>query len=67
MFRTFACSTAMPLLQLTEEQIQTWTRAQKDQWWFENVYRGDLPQLTFRSALTGFLPGGILSATALYQ
>ena len=56
----------MPLLQLTDEQIRTWTRAQKDRWWFENVYRGDLPQLTFRSALTGFLLGGVLSATALY-
>ena len=42
------------------------TRAQKDQWWFDNVYRGDMPQLTIRSALTGFLLGGILAATALY-
>jgi OPT family oligopeptide transporter len=56
----------MALPQLTEEQIQTWTRAQKDRWWFENVYRGDVPQLTVRSALTGFFLGGILSATALY-
>ncbi len=56
----------MPLLQLSEEQIRTWTRAQKDRWWFENVYRGDIPQLTFRSALTGFILGGVLSATALY-
>jgi hypothetical protein len=51
---------------LTDEQIQTWTRAQKDRWWFENVYRGDLAQLTLRSAVTGFLLGGMLSATALY-
>ena len=56
----------MPLPQLTEEQIRTWTRAEKDRWWFENVYRGDVPQLTFRSAITGFLLGGILTATALY-
>ena len=56
----------MALKQLTEEQIQTWTRGQKDRWWFEHVYRGNLPQLTFRSAVTGFLLGGILSATALY-
>ena len=56
----------MPLPQLTEEQTRTWTRAQKDHWWFESVYRGDLPQLTLRSAITGFLLGGILSATALY-
>jgi len=56
----------MALLHLTEEQIRTWTRAQKDTWWFENVYRGDMPQLTLRSAITGFLLGGLLAATALY-
>jgi OPT family oligopeptide transporter len=56
----------MPLAQLSDEQIRTWTRAQKDRWWFENVYRGNVPQLTLRSAFTGFLLGGILSATALY-
>lgn len=56
----------MPLPQLTDEQIRTWTRAQKDRWWFENVYRGDVPQLTLRSAVTGFFLGGVLSATALY-
>ena len=56
----------MALPQLTEEQIRNWTRAQKDRWWLENVYRGDVPQLTFRSAVTGFFLGGILSATALY-
>jgi hypothetical protein len=47
----------MALQQLSEEQIRTWTRAQKDEWWFKNIYRGDMPQLTFRSALTGFLFG----------
>lgn len=56
----------MALQELTEEQIRTWTRAQKDLWWLQNVYRGDMPQLTIRSALTGFLLGGVLSATALY-
>jgi uncharacterized oligopeptide transporter (OPT) family protein len=56
----------MALLQLDEEQIRTWTRAQKDEWWFKNVYRGEMPQLTVRSALTGFLLGGVLAATALY-
>ncbi len=56
----------MALQQLSEEQIKHWTRAQKDEWWFRNIFRGDMPQLTFRSALTGFTLGGILSATALY-
>src|SRR5688500_7173187 len=56
----------MALVQLTDEQTRTWTREEKDRWWFENIYRGDLPQLTIRSGLTGFLLGGILSATNLY-
>ena len=56
----------MALQQLSDEQIRTWTRTQKDEWWFKQVYRGDMPQLTFRSAMAGFWLGGILSATALY-
>jgi uncharacterized oligopeptide transporter (OPT) family protein len=61
------CKTdTMALQQLTEEQIRTWTRREKDEWWLKNVYRGDMAQLTFRSALTGFLLGGVLAATALY-
>ena len=56
----------MALLQLTEEQVRTWTREQKDAWWLENVFRGDMPQLTVRSAATGFLLGGVLAATAMY-
>ena len=54
------------LLSLTEEQIRTWTLEQKDRWWLENVFKGDMPQLTLRSALTGMLLGGILSLTNLY-
>ena len=56
----------MAIESLTEEQVRTWTRAQKDRWWLQNVYRGDMPQLTFRAALTGFILGGLLSATNLY-
>lgn len=56
----------MAIEQLTDEQIRTWTRAQKDEWWFTKIFRGDMPQLTFRSGLTGFLLGGVLSATGLY-
>ncbi len=56
----------MALLQLTEQQIREWTRQQKDAWWFQNVFRGDMAQLTLRSALTGFVLGGVLSATGLY-
>lgn len=51
---------------LSEEEIRTWTREQKDRWWLDQVYRGDMPQLTIRAAITGFLLGGILSATNLY-
>src|SRR5689334_12437379 len=56
----------MALKQLDEEQVRSWSREQKDRWWLENVYRGDMPQLTLRSGLTGFLLGGVLAATALY-
>ncbi len=49
---------SMALQHLTDEQVATWSREQKDQWWLTNVYRGDMPQLTFRAALTGFLLGG---------
>src|SRR5579863_746734 len=56
----------MALQQLSDQQIRTWTRAEKDDWWFRNVYRGNLPQLTIRSGVTGFLLGGVLAATSLY-
>ncbi|MFN7021463.1 MAG: OPT/YSL family transporter, partial [Phycisphaerales bacterium] len=56
----------MAIPHLTEEQIRTWTREQKDQWWFTNVFRGNMPQLTLRSGLTGFILGGLLSMTNLY-
>jgi len=56
----------MAIPQLTEAQVREWTREQKDRWWLDNVYRGDMPQLTVRSAVTGFLLGGVLAATALY-
>lgn len=56
----------MAIPQLTEEQIRTWSREQKDRWWFTSVFRGQMPQLTLRAALTGFVLGGLLSATNLY-
>ncbi|QOJ00271.1 MAG: OPT/YSL family transporter [Phycisphaeraceae bacterium] len=56
----------MAIKQLTDEQVRTWSREQKDRWWLENVFRGSMPQLTLRSALTGFFLGGMLSATNLY-
>jgi uncharacterized oligopeptide transporter (OPT) family protein len=56
----------MALQQLSDEQIRTWSRAKKDDWWFKNVYRGNVPQLTIRSGLTGFFLGAVLAATGLY-
>src|SRR5687768_11585524 len=56
----------MAIKQLTDEQTATWSRLEKDRWWYDNVYRGDMPQLTVRAAITGFLLGGVLAATALY-
>ncbi|MDZ4756392.1 MAG: OPT/YSL family transporter [Phycisphaerae bacterium] len=56
----------MALPQLNEEQVRTWTPEEKDRWWLANVFRGDMPQLTLRAAITGFLLGGVLCATNLY-
>lgn len=56
----------MALKQLTDNQVRTWTLEQKDRWWFENIWRGNMPQLTLRSAVTGMMLGGVLSLTNLY-
>jgi len=56
----------MAIPTLTPEQINSWSREEKDRWWLANVFRGNMPQLTLRSAITGFLLGGVLSATNLY-
>ncbi|WP_437669007.1 OPT family oligopeptide transporter [Sorangium sp. So ce131] len=56
----------MAIKQLTPEQIQTMSLEEKDTWWLKNVYRGDMPQLTWRSAVTGMLLGAFLSLTNLY-
>src|SRR5215469_16708799 len=56
----------MAIHELNEEQIRTWSLEEKDRWWLENVFRGDMPQLTLRSALTGMGLGAILSLTNIY-
>ncbi len=56
----------MELKELTPEQVRDWTLEQKDRWWLSEVYRGNMPQLNLRSALTGMLLGGVLSLTNLY-
>jgi uncharacterized oligopeptide transporter (OPT) family protein len=57
---------AVAIQELDAEQIRTWSLEEKDRWWLENVFRGDMPQLTLRSALTGMALGGILSLTNIY-
>ncbi|HEX5445483.1 MAG TPA: OPT family oligopeptide transporter [Pirellulales bacterium] len=56
----------MPIHELTDEEIRTWSLEQKDRWWLETVFRGDMPQLTLRSALTGMALGAVLSLTNIY-
>ena len=56
----------MAIHELTEEQVRTWSLEEKDRWWLANVYRGAMPQLTIRSAITGMMLGGLLSLTNLY-
>lgn len=56
----------MPIQHLTDEEVLTWSLEKKDRWWLEKVYKGNMPQLTLRSALTGMILGGALSLTNLY-
>jgi uncharacterized oligopeptide transporter (OPT) family protein len=56
----------MAVYELTEEQTRTMTVEEKDRWWLENVYQGDVPQMTVRVVICGFLLGGALSITNLY-
>jgi uncharacterized oligopeptide transporter (OPT) family protein len=56
----------MALPELTPEQVRTWTLEQKDTWWREHVFKGDMPQLTLRAGITGMVLGGVLSLTNLY-
>ncbi|KYF79171.1 hypothetical protein BE17_46510 [Sorangium cellulosum] len=56
----------MAIKQLTPEQVHTMSLEEKDAWWLRNVYRGDMPQLTWRSGITGMLLGAFLSLTNLY-
>jgi uncharacterized oligopeptide transporter (OPT) family protein len=56
----------MAVHELTDEQVRTLSLKEKDEWWLKNVYQGDMPQLNWRSALTGMVLGGILSLTNLY-
>ncbi len=56
----------MAIKQLSEEQAHSMTVEEKDRWWLENVYQGDVPQMTVRVVISGFLLGGLLSITNLY-
>src|SRR5256714_10282000 len=57
---------SVAIQELNDEQIRTWSLEQKDRWWLEQVFRGNMPQLTWRSALTGMGLGAILSLTNIY-
>lgn len=56
----------MAIRQLTPEQVKTMSLEEKDEWWLRNVFRGDMPQLTPRAAVTGMILGGFLALTNLY-
>jgi uncharacterized oligopeptide transporter (OPT) family protein len=56
----------MPIEQLSEDQVRRMSAREKDTWWLENIFKGDMPQLTVRSALTGMVLGSVLSLTNLY-
>jgi hypothetical protein len=48
----------MAIEELSPEQVRTLTVDEKDRWWRERVFKGDLPQLTGRAGITGMLLGG---------
>lgn len=56
----------MAIHELNQEQVRTMSLAEKDHWWLTKVYKGDMPQLNLRSAVTGMVLGGVLSLTNLY-
>ncbi len=56
----------MAIQELSQEQVLKMSLEEKDRWWLKNVYKGDMPQLTLRSGLTGMILGGVLSLTNLY-
>ncbi|HET6148725.1 MAG TPA: OPT/YSL family transporter [Polyangia bacterium] len=56
----------MAIKELGPEEVRTLTLEEKDRWWRAHVFKGDLPQLTIRAALTGMVLGGVLSLTNLY-
>jgi len=56
----------MAIHELSPDQVREMSLEEKDNWWLKNVYKGDMPQLNLRSALTGMLLGGVLSLTNLY-
>lgn len=56
----------MAIKELSPDQVRTMSLAEKDRWWLTNVWKGDMPQLTVRSAVTGMLLGSALSLTNLY-
>ena len=56
----------MALTHLSDDQIRSLTAEEKDRWWLENVYQGDVPQMTARAAVCGFLLGIVLMAHRLF-
>ena len=56
----------MAIKELSPDQVREMSLEEKDNWWLKNVYKGNMPQLNIRSALTGMLLGGVLSLTNLY-
>lgn len=54
------------ITQLTPDEVRDMTLEEKDRWWLEKVWRGNMPQLTIRSGLAGALIGGLLCLTNLY-
>ena len=56
----------MALTHLSDDRVRSLTAEEKDRWWLENVYQGDVPQMTVRAVICGFLLRIALMADRLF-
>ena len=57
----------MAIQQLSEEQVRTWTRAQKDEWWFKNVFDPYIDKSTAIYEQIDYLTSRGVDASHLYN
>nr|HPG34749.1 OPT/YSL family transporter [bacterium] len=51
---------------MSDEKLKINSHEEDDRLWLENVYQGDVKQLTLRAIIMGAIIGGFMSLTNLY-